>query len=169
MTDIKCFVYLNKKPIIMKKLLFFILIPVLIFGQDDMFSYVKSRRISDIEKALEIVNIIRKYDFNNEFTIDKDLSVSAEKKAKEIIGTDGELVIDDLPENIGQTLFRTRDYLDIINAYDDYNPYLDAVTLWIKSSDRDGIGTSSYTKIGFGAAYKDDDKLGVVVVVAMYK
>jgi len=123
--------------------------------------FIMKAQTVDLLDAITFHNTIRTYQLNPMLEYDQDLTLSAESWANIIIRT-GDLNYEvNLPNHIGELLYRVDTTDEILN----YNPYLDATTYWATNGGANTIGFDGYNSIGMGVAYGN----GKVVVVAKYR
>jgi len=117
---------------------------------------------ANMNEALNFQNTLRTYYYQNDLSIDPELSLYADNFANELLLSDSLYTQDD---GFGESIFS----IDNVDIPINYNPYLDASIAWAIDTDDmitlDNMLSSDYSFVGFGIA-KSTTK---IIVVAKFR
>lgn len=127
-----------------------LLLPIFVIGQ------------TDVNEALKFQNTLRTYYYEDNLSIDPNLSLYANNFANELLLSDSLYMQDD---DFGESIFS----IDNVNIPINYNPYLDASIAWAIDTDDittlDNMLSSNYSFVGFGVARSTTK----IIVVAKFR
>jgi hypothetical protein len=127
-----------------------LLLPIFAIGQ------------SNVNEALKFQNTLRTYYYQDDLSIDPNLSLYANNFANELLLSDSLYTQGD---GFGESIFS----IDNVDIPINYNPYLDASIAWAIDTDDmitlDNMLSSNYSFVGFGVA-KSTTK---IIVVAKFR
>ena len=117
---------------------------------------------ANMNEALRFQNTLRKYYYQDDLSIDPNLSLYANNFANELLLSDSLYTQGD---GFGESIFS----IDNVDIPINYNPYLDASIAWAIDTDDmitlDNMLSSNYSFVGFGVA-KSTTK---IIVVAKFR
>lgn len=117
---------------------------------------------ANMNEALRFQNTLRTYYYQDDLSIDPNLSLYANNFANELLLSDSLYTQED---GFGESIFS----IDNVDIPINYNPYLDASIAWAIDTDDmitlDNMLSSNYSFVGFGVA-KSTTK---IIVVAKFR